>query len=78
VSVAVYIPAPIKSAAANAGIKLACQLAEQYTLRHLQQPLLVSALFAQHYAREGAAALQDAGALTQHLPGSTVHITFRS
>jgi hypothetical protein len=63
----VYIPAPINSAAADAGIQLACQLAEQYACSHPQQPLLVSALFAQHYAREGAAALQHAGALKQSM-----------
>jgi hypothetical protein len=63
----VYIPAPAGSAAAGAGIQLACQLADQYVHSHPQQPLLVSALFAQHYAREGAAALQDAGVLTQQL-----------
>jgi hypothetical protein len=61
----VYIPAPSGSAAADAGVQLACQLAEQYTHSHPQQPLLVSALFAQHYAREGAAALQQAGELAQ-------------
>jgi hypothetical protein len=61
----VFIPAPSGSVAADAGVQLACQLAEQYVRSHPQQPLLVSALFAQHYAREGAAALRQAGEMPQ-------------
>ncbi|WIA43319.1 hypothetical protein OEZ86_009817 [Tetradesmus obliquus] len=67
-SVAVYIPAPYGSAAAEAGIQLACQLAEKYVRSHPQQPLQVSVLFAQQYAREGAAALQQAGVTAAEHP----------
>ncbi|KAF6265423.1 hypothetical protein COO60DRAFT_1633546 [Scenedesmus sp. NREL 46B-D3] len=49
-------------------MQLAHQLAEQYARRHPQQPLLLSALFAWHYAQEGAAALQQAGVTVKQHP----------
>lgn len=62
-SLAVYIPAPRHTAAADACLQLAVHAAEAYADRNPDQPLAVSALFAGHYTAEGIAALQEAGEL---------------
>lgn len=58
VSVAVYVPAPQHSAAADTCLQLLQQWAAQHTEQHPGQALHVSALFAGHYAREGASVLK--------------------
>lgn len=60
-SVAVYIPAPQHTAAADASVQLLQQWADAYAADHPEQHLNVTALFANHNAREGASVLAKAG-----------------
>eukprot|EP00775_Hariotina_reticulata_P011557 gene11557-11701_t len=57
-SVAVYVPAPQHSTAAQASLRLIQHSAEAFSQDNPMQPLLVSVLFAQHFAREGVSALR--------------------
>jgi len=57
VSIAVYSPCPPESPGAEAAEQLVVELAGQYGARHPQQHVVVSLLYAWHYAREGAGKL---------------------
>lgn len=61
VSVAVYIPAPQYTKAADVCIDILQRYATEYAAQHPEQQLQVSALFAGHCAREGASVLEKAG-----------------
>ena len=54
---AVYIPAPLLTPAAQAGEQLLLGITQDYSMRHPAQGFTVSALYARHYAWEGATAL---------------------
>lgn len=60
VSVAVYIPAPEQTSAADACLQLLQHWAASHAAAHPQQRLHVAALFADHYAWEGASVLEEA------------------
>jgi hypothetical protein len=61
VSVAVYIPAPQHTPAADAAVGILQDWAADHADHHPHQQLQVVALFAAHYAREGASVLADTG-----------------
>lgn len=61
VSVAVYIPAPQHTAAANAALEIVQHWAAEYVAQHPTQQLHVTTLCANHYAREGASVLSHTG-----------------
>lgn len=56
-SVAVYCPCPAGDPSAEAAERLVFSLAQHYSEQHPHQDLVVSMLYAKHYAREGASAL---------------------
>jgi hypothetical protein len=60
VSVAVYVPAPEGTQAAQRCLDILAQYADQHAAQHPEQQLQVSPLFAGHYAREGASVLAAA------------------
>lgn len=70
VSVAVYVPAPQHTPAADAAVDLLQEWAADHADQHPYQQLQVVALFAGHYAREGASVLAAAG--TSRVPPETM------
>lgn len=61
VSVAVYVPAPEGTPAAQHCLHILAQHADQHAAQYPHQQLQVAPLFAGHYAREGASVLTAAG-----------------
>jgi hypothetical protein len=57
-SLAVYVPAPQHTRAAQAGLQLIKQRAQAFIQTNPLQQLLVSVLFARHFAWEGVSALK--------------------
>jgi hypothetical protein len=70
VSVAVYIPAPQHTPAADAAVSVLQNWAADHADHHPHQQLQVVALFAGHYAREGASVLVEQG--TSRVPPGTL------
>jgi len=70
VSVAVYIPAPQHTAAANAALEIVQHWAAEYVAQHPTQQLHVTTLYANHYAREGASVLRHTGVVMYAYSGA--------
>lgn len=62
VSVAVYVPAPQGTPAAQHCLDILAQYADQHASQYPDQQLQVAPLFAGHYAKEGASVLAAAAA----------------